>query len=153
MSDNMTQLLQLILYLGGGAGIAALALGWYTRRELRKRMEAEASQKQEEAEKLKADAVAIIENAAGNMVKQYLADNERLRSECVGLRLEVREMDSRISDAENCQSTLKYQVEVLQEEKRGLTIQVARLTEQVEALREENRRLKEERETEKQVIA
>lgn len=159
MSDNLTQLLQLILYLGGGAGIAALALGWYTRRELRKKLEAEAEEKKsnaekvkEEAEKLKADAVQIIEKAAGNMVQQYLADNERLRTECVGLRKEVRDFDVRVGNAENCQTNLTFQVETLQKEKKILTDEVAKLTLRIVDLETENKRLKQESENAKQII-
>jgi len=65
----------------------------------------------------------------------------------------MRSLTARVEGAESCQTVMTQKIKILENEKKSLTVQVAKLTEQVAALREENKRLKEEREAEKAVIS
>lgn len=123
----LVQLFQYFGAIGGIAGVAAIIVALSGRR------------------KAKAEAVDIIQEAAGNIVEQYRSHNKDLISECVGLKSDLEILRGRMDENETCQTTLKRQIADLETEKRDLQNKVFELTSRIVELEKENRRLLEAR--------
>ena len=128
----------------------------------RKVKQSEESKKREAADAAQvivdaaADQVQVIRDEAARIrdkLREEQAESDKWKNQCELLEGKYNTLSSRVEAAETCQSDLTDKIKKLEQEKKSLMDRVAKLTEQVEALQEENRRLKQEKETEKLIIA
>ena len=92
--------------------------------------------------KTKADAMAVIQQAAANQVLRMEEEATKWKAECHLLRDELEELKSKVDEQDACQTTLQHQISTLEIEKRDLQIKVERLSARIADLEAENRRLK-----------
>lgn len=124
---NESTLLTILTLLGGGTGISGILVALATRK------------------KSKGEATVAIEQAAAHLVEQYRRDNIDLRAECVELRSKLDNLEGRVDEQDACQTTLKQQINTLEQEKRDLMEQIAALRKRVDELEQENARLRDKK--------
>jgi len=86
---NMNEgIIQIIIGLGGGAGVTALIAGLFNRNKTKA-----------EKEQIGAEAAQIITNAAKGLVDDYRNDNIKLREKLAQTEARLEEVTDRLDDA------------------------------------------------------